>query len=379
VIFMQRALNFISSLQRHKVLVILAVTIFELFIGVCDYLTGDAISLTSLHYLTIGLAAIIFGLPGVVVVSGVATVSFYVGTYISVGKPIGQLTIVSIILTFLIFLLVGGITLLILRLLDSLHQSNQALSEKVSQLQASRARIELLTAERERNRLARELHDGVAKTLLGVEYSATALAQTLPPDNKIAHEKAEFIQNICHQEGQQLREIILDLRQGYKGSLFQLIKDYLQRWQVAYGSQTNLVIKGSDDNLEHSLVYELMTILEETLENVQRHSQASRVWIMLEVNHQVLMQVYDNGQGVSPELLAYFQQPSVNGQVSYILPPWRGKDGRPRFGLTGMMERAEWLGGQVQLTPSTEGGLCVTVCVPLRYPGHDFTPSQSED
>lgn len=376
--FTRRALDIIKWTRSHKVLVVLVIIFLELIIGVADYATGDAISLTALHYITIGLAAIVFGVAGVVALSAVSTVSFYLGTYVTTGKRFEQLTIVSIVLSFLIFLLVGASAMLILRLLNSLQQSNLALSDKVNQLQASRARVELLTAERERTRLARELHDGVAKTLLGVEYSAAALAQALPPDNTVALEKAKFIQDICHNEGQQIREIILDLRQGYKEPFFQLVADYLQRWQVAYGSQTNLATVGSDEGLEYSLVYELMTIVEESLENVQRHSHATRVWVRLEVSDEVKFVLRDNGQGVSPELLEYFQQPVSTDQASYMTRYWRGKDGRPRFGLTGMMERAEWLGGSLTLGRAPEGGLSVSVCIPLRFSGHAAASSEDQ-
>lgn len=376
--FTRRALDIIKWTRSHKVLVVLVIIFLEFIIGLADYATGDAISLTALHYITIGLAAIVFGVAGVVALSAVSTVSFYLGTYVTTGKRFEQLTIVSIVLSFLIFLLVGASAMLILRLLNSLQQSNLALSDKVNQLQASRARVELLTAERERTRLARELHDGVAKTLLGVEYSAAALAQALPPDNTVALEKAKFIQDICHNEGQQIREIILDLRQGYKEPFFQLVADYLQRWQVAYGSQTNLATVGSDEGLEYSLVYELMTIVEESLENVQRHSHATRVWVRLEVSDEVKFVLRDNGQGVSPELLEYFQQPVSTDQASYMTRYWRGKDGRPRFGLTGMMERAEWLGGSLTLGRAPEGGLSVSVCIPLRFSGHAAASSEDQ-
>ncbi len=362
MIFTQQVLNFIDWLRSHKALVVLAIIFLELLIGATDYLTKDDISLAGLHYLPIALAAIIYGMTGVILVSALATISFYISNYLSIGKPLEQLTIPNILLTFAIAILAGEAALVILRLMLSLQQSNSSLSEKVSQLQASHAKVEFLTAERERNRLARELHDGVAKTLLGVEYTATALTQLLPPENTLALQKANFIREVCHSEAQKLREIILGLREGFNAPLFQLVQNYLQRWQTAYGSRTQLETTGADTGLDSSMVYELMAILEEALENVQRHSQANRVWVKLETNHEVKLTVRDNGQGGSAELLTYFHQAS--GLLSPN-PPWRGPDGKPRFGLIGMMERAEWLGGELHLSQPAEGGFMVEVCFPL--------------
>jgi signal transduction histidine kinase len=208
----------------------------------------------------------------------------------------------------------------------------------------------------------------VAKTLLGVEYNAGALAQAIS-ENKTAYEKAIFIRDICHNEGQQLREVILDLRQGYKEPLFQLVSHYLQRWQIAYNLQTHLQTAGSDDTLDPNLVYEIMAILEEALENIQRHSTANQVWVEIETNGELKMSIRDNGNGLEPELLAFLQDQDTitlpNNKKHYITQTWRGKDGRLRFGLIGMIERAEWFSGTLKLSQAPEGGLHIVVTIPL--------------
>lgn len=366
--FAQRAFKFIGWMQAHRAYIAIVIFVLEVVIGFSDYWITEAAPITELHYITIALAAVIYDWPGVIAISLIATISYYLSNYVAVGKTLVQLAIPSIGLTLLIFLLVGASAMLILRLVNSLNLSNRNLTDKLRQLQASRARIELLVSERERTRLARELHDGVAKTLLGVEYSAAALAQSLS-ENKTASEKASFIRDICHNEGQQLREVILDLRQGYKEPLFQLVSPYLQRWQMAYNSQTHLQTAGSDENLDPNLVYEVMAILEEALENVQRHSLADQVWVKIETNGELRLEIRDNGKGLDPDLLTYLQTQDTitlpNHKKHYITQTMRGKDGRPRFGLIGMIERAEWLSGRLELSKAPEGGLCITVTVPL--------------
>lgn len=366
--FAQRAFKIIGWLQARRAFIAVIIFVLEIVIGFADYWITEAAPITELHYITIALAAVIYGWGGVIAISLVATISYYLSNDFALGRPLTSFTIPSIALTLGIFLLVGASAMLILRLLTSLNWSNLALSDKLQQLQASRARIELLVSERERTRLARELHDGVAKTLLGVEYSAGALAQAIP-ENSPAHDKAIFIRDICHTEGQQLREVILDLRQGYNEPLFNLVSHYLQRWQIAYNSQTHLETSGSDENLDSNLVYEVMAILEEALENVQRHSQAEQVWVKIEINGEFRMEIRDNGRGLEPDLLAYLQEQETinlpNNKKHYITQTWRGKDGRPRFGMIGMIERAEWMGGTLELSNAPQGGLCIVVSVPL--------------
>lgn len=366
--FAQRAFKIIGWLQVRRAYIAVIIFVLEIVIGFADYWITEAAPITELHYITIALAAVIYGWGGVIAISLVATVSFYLSNDFAAGRTFTTLTIPSIALTLVIFLLVGASAMLMLRLLTSLNWSNLALSDKLQQLQASRARIELLVSERERTRLARELHDGVAKTLLGVEYSAGALAQAIPESNS-AHDKAIFIRDICHTEGQQLREVILDLRQGYNEPLFSLVSHYLQRWQLAYNSQTRLETAGLDDNLDSNLVYELMSILEEALENVQRHSRADQVWVKIVINGDLHMEISDNGSGLEPELLAYLQEQETislpNNKKHYITQTWRGKDGRPRFGMIGMTERAEWMGGTLELSNAPQGGLRIVVSVPL--------------
>ncbi len=366
MVFTRRILKFIGWLRVRKILVIGLIFTLESLIGIIDYVVSDEVPITSLHYLTIALASIIYGWRGAITISLMATISFYVSSYTALNRPVEKLAVPSVGLTFFIFLLVSAGVVLILNLLNSLEISNQTLSDKLIQLQASRAQVELLTSERERLRLARELHDGVAKTLVGVEYNAIALGRMLPPDNLVALERAHFIEKVCHDEAQQLREVILNLRQGYKEPLFELVESYLQRWKIAYNFQTQLTITGSDLNLNPTLVYELMSILEESLENIQRHSQANRVWVSLNITDQVRLQVRDDGIGPTPAVWDYFRQPAPTSQTSLTVPPFKTADGRPHFGLTGMRERAEWLNGQLDFVRAPEGGLQIELELPIK-------------
>ena len=247
--FTRRVLGIIGWLRQRKIIVIGLIVVLEILIGLTDYLVSDKIPITALHYLTIALATVILGWPGALALSVEATFSFYLSSYVTQGQPLINLALPSLVLTFLVFLAVSAGVVLILHLLNSLQAANEVLSERLRQLQASRAQVELLTGERERVRLARELHDGVAKTLSGIEYSAAALARLVPVSNTQALDKIRFIEKVCHDEARQLREVILDLRQGYKTPLFELLHTYLERWQVAYNVEIINHLSGPDADL----------------------------------------------------------------------------------------------------------------------------------
>lgn len=357
----------IAKLRAYRYLVALVMAFLELLIGLGDYSISNDVPITQLHFVIISLAAIIAGWPGMVLLSAAATGSYYLSNFLLPGKPLHAAAIPGTALTLLIFLLIGAAVLLIIHLLASLQQTNQVLSEKVNQIQATNLRLELLTRERERNRLARALHQGVIKTLLGVEYTASYLGRIVPADNLAAQKQARFIQTIAHSESEKVRDIILNLRTSLKTPLFQLVNTYLERWEQSYGIAGFLSLSGGDEHLEPALVYEVMAIVEEALENIARHSAATEARISLEcTGPELRLVVEDNGQGLTGEVLEYLQPGSKGGTAQEgLLNFYRDSMGRLHFGLRGMCERAEALGGTFQTGSSAEGGLRITVTVPV--------------
>ncbi len=345
----------------------------EIVIYFLDFLISTDVPVTQLHAISIILGAIIFGVVGIIVVSVSSTLLFYLANFVDKGRDLQVAVIPAVLLTLFIFLMVGVSALLIIRLLTSQEQSKRALADKLQQLQASAARIELLTAERERNRLARELHDGVAKTLFGIEYAAGALEKMLPHDTIQAHparQQAHFIQEICRHEGQAVREIILNLRQGYDEPLYKLMQDYLKRWQLAYGQPVHFSASGPEADFSPSVAYEIMAILEEALENVHRHSQAQTVWVAAQTSdkHYLELEIRDNGIGLSAELRDSLQARGYPGKLNGV-EPLIDPAGRYHFGLTGMIERTSWLNGEFEMTSALEGGLKLKICIPLANQG----------
>ena len=76
------------------------------------------------------------------------------------------------------------------------------------------------------------------------------------------------------------------------------------------------------------------------------------------------------GQGLDEKTMAYYQ-PLDTGQHTgpHLVEPLRSADGQPHFGLAGMIERAEWLGGSLTLGRAAQGGLSLELNVPLKPDG----------
>lgn len=345
------------------------IIVWEIVVYFLDYFISADAPVAQLHSISIILATINFGISGAILVATSSTSLFYLANFLDKDRLLDLTFIPAVFLTFFLFILVGAAALIIIRLLSSLEETNRALADKLNQLQSNAAHIELLTAERERNRLARELHDGVAKTLFGIEYAAGALERLLPeeiPQIKMARQQAQFIQEVCRNEGQAVRDIILDLRRGYEEPLFSLIGEYLKRWQLAYSHPVHFKAEGCDTCFSPSVAYEVMAILEEALENIHRHSQAREVWVEVQTGDKLGLQleIRDDGIGLQGELGENLKVLGYPGLL-HRMQPLVGSVGDYHFGLTGMTERVNWLNGQLELTPAPEGGLRIKVYIPL--------------
>jgi signal transduction histidine kinase len=158
----------------------------------------------------------------------------------------------------------------------------------------------------------------------------------------------------------------LDLRRGYEEPLFSLIGEYLKRWQLAYNQPVHFKAEGRDTDLSPSVAYEVRAILEETLENVHRHSQANEVWVEVQISDKdgLQLEVRDNGIGLNDEMLENLKAMGYPGPL-HGMQPRVDPVGNYHFGLIGMIERVSWLNGQLELIPDPEEGLRVKVCIPL--------------
>ncbi len=207
------------------------------------------------------------------------------------------------------------------------------------QLRAHAAQAEELATTRERNRLAREIHDGVGHylTVINVQLEAAhAICAKDPAKAAAAVEKAARLS----------REALDDVRRSV-GSLRTdqsrpPLAEAIRHLTTDASLPVNFSVAGSPRPLSAAAEHALFRAAQEGLTNIRKHAQADQAQLVLDFTDtaHIRLVVADDGQGNA-------STPSPDG-----------------FGLRGMRERIGLLGGQVSAGPRPEGGFSLNVEVP---------------
>ncbi len=204
--------------------------------------------------------------------------------------------------------------------------------------------------EEERQRIARELHDGIVQQLVLLYRQLSSLQD---PNNSLpsslagvlreARETAEEVVKELRDFTKALRPPILD-DLGLVVSVRRLLSDLAQR--TASNGQMKVV--GKDRRLPPDTELGMFRITQEALRNVERHAKATHLAVTITfTEHKVRLDVQDDGMGFTVPLVP------VDFTASGHL------------GLISMQERANLLKGKVEVQSSPGNGTCVTVSVPI--------------
>ncbi|WP_373686402.1 sensor histidine kinase [Streptomyces lunaelactis] len=260
----------------------------------------------------------------------------------------------------------GAVGVSLRQLMLRFGTATQALSDVRSRLAVTEA------IEGERARLAREMHDSVAKTLHGVALAADGLASSAGRmDPLTVKHQAEMVARSARRAAAESRELLSDLRRqtdpGAAGvdvvaELVARTDDFARRT----GLRATWRSLGSTPvpDVPHAVARHLLTIASEAMENAHRHARPTYVDVSVGVVDGALrISVYDDGRG---------------------LPPGISLDDLRRaghFGLVGMVERAAGIGARIRIgrgraTKGTEVRLELPVSA-LRPSGPQVVPHPS--
>jgi signal transduction histidine kinase len=198
---------------------------------------------------------------------------------------------------------------------------------------------EIATTE-ERQRLAREIHDGIAQELVIVGYGVDNALAELPDDAHASRNALQELRGEVTRLISELRLSLFDLRTDVEphGGLGAAITAYLRTVGTTSGFIVHITLNETSHRLPAGTEIELLRIVQEAVTNARKHSQAKNLWVTCDIDPpRAWIMVEDDGIGIS------------------------GSGRHDSFGLGVMRERAARLHAHLQIRPRDGGGTAVEV------------------
>jgi signal transduction histidine kinase len=200
--------------------------------------------------------------------------------------------------------------------------------------------VRSLATNEERQRLAREIHDGVAQELVMVGYGIDNALATLPEGADQAVDELRLLRNEVTRVITELRLSLFELRSEVDrhGGLAAAIAEYARTVGASAGLRVHLSLDESTARLPAAIEAELLRIAQEAITNARKHAGAENLWVTCAVDPPFTqVEVSDDGRGIGDQR----------------------SDGR--YGLAIMAERAERIRGRLEIRPRDPSGTTVAV------------------
>lgn len=210
---------------------------------------------------------------------------------------------------------------------------------------------EALLSLKERERIAREMHDGVAQNLAVLKLECYRLKEMVKGQERVVHE-LDSVDRLVNQTYLEVRQTLYDLRasQHLHAGLWPTLAEQAAEFERLTGVKVRLMPSDPPEEAWNELAsVQILRIIQEALTNVRRHSGAQRVDIQCaRRGPRVEFAIRDDGQG--------FQAAVGAPQMGH-------------YGLQVMKERAEAIGGRLQIDSEPGRGTTVTLSIPTEGRG----------
>jgi signal transduction histidine kinase len=200
------------------------------------------------------------------------------------------------------------------------------------------ARAEELAVLKERMKLAREIHDGLASDLSAVvalfKYHERRSKSDPAEGERLLAQMRELVEGSL----QSARDILATLRPRHQpaADMVEAVRRQVEDFANTYGITAVARIEGTSDNVDSEERDAIYAILREAMTNVRKHSQATALEVRLDLRQRpYTLDIEDDGVGIDLAAL---------------------EDKFGSFGLVGMRERTELLGGSIEISGGTRGG-----------------------
>jgi len=226
------------------------------------------------------------------------------------------------------------------------QQSRLEALEQQEEIRRELLRHTVQAQEDERARIARELHDETSQVLTAFTLELATLRE-LAKRKPQMEKTVEKLQDLSRRMSQGLYGLVRDLRPAQLDDLglVPALKSHLESECSPKGLQVTLEVTGTQTRLDSLIETVLFRVAQEALTNVTRHAETNEANLRLDYAPEaVTLGVLDSGKGFDPN------EP---------LHPPRG------WGLEGMRERVEAVGGQLNLYSAPGRGTTVEVVIPI--------------
>ena len=200
------------------------------------------------------------------------------------------------------------------------------------QLRMRQVRSHLAAVLQERLKLAREIHDTLAQAFVGISAQLDALETCLPENLRPAHIYLELARRMSQHSLTEARRSVMDLRSAALNNqdLSAALQCGARNWTQGSAVDVEVDVRGDVRTLSEDVEHNLLRIAQEAVTNALKHAHPSKITVRLLGNdHNLTLRVSDNGCGFEPE------------------DAFVGMGGH--FGLIGIRERAERIGGELRL------------------------------
>lgn len=217
----------------------------------------------------------------------------------------------------------------------------QALAENRELTQIIQARI-----EQERGAIARDLHDELGQQVTAIKSVGLAIARRAAGQDAMIEQSARLVMDCADRIYDEVHRLISKLRPLAldRFGLHDALQDLLDDWRIRHPDVVlNLTMSGQLDALDDALSTAVYRMVQEAVNNALRHAQASRIEVNVHASGGHLqLEVADNGCG----RLEAFEAPG-------------------HYGVLGMRERAQALGGSFELEQVEPAGVRVKANLPM--------------
>jgi signal transduction histidine kinase len=241
----------------------------------------------------------------------------------------------------------------ILEIISDITERKRGEESLVLQKEQLRALAERLqwVREEDRKRVARDLHDQIGQILTAIKMDMTWMTRHLPESEGAVLARLKESIQLINDGVKSVRAICSGLRPGVLDDLglAAAIEWQANEFASRNGVRCEVSVPPVDLHLDGDRATAAFRIFQECLTNVIRHAQAKSVRVSLcQEDENILLVVEDDGIG--------FRESDVSNALGSL-------------GLLGMKERAQFCGGEVQISSSPGKGTTVTIRVPVDTPG----------